>query len=84
MNKFVASTYRILKAIMLVAGVGFGCSLIIYKIASVDVFLHSYAEFFTGYWYIVLMAAMPVAWAVGRLKITLDFQETFKKEGEEK
>jgi len=82
MKKYVSSTYRILIAIMLVAGAIFGCSLVIYKIAGADVELRNYAEFFTGYWYVVLMATIPVAWAVGRLKITLEFKEENEKGGE--
>jgi len=78
MINVVTSGYRILKTIMILAIVGVISCTFVYYITGNYGTPNSYAEFCAGYSYCILIATMPIAWAVGRLKITLNFKEEEK------
>lgn len=79
MKKYVDSAYHILQLIMLLAAIGLLGSIIVYNLTGNDPDSHS--AFFASFCYVILMATIPVAWAVGRLNITLKFNEELDSKG---
>ncbi len=82
MKKFVNSAYRILKFVILLSGVGSVCCIAMYNLTGRD--SGSCSAFFASFLYSILMFSIPIAWAMGRLKITLEFEKELEQKGEEK